>query len=82
MKWLDGITDSVDVNLNKLLEMVKDMEVWCAVVYRVTKNWTDLVTRQKTNNKNTTFYHNQGRWCRDHSQSGCLYDFVDQNGYS
>ena len=47
MKWLDGITDSVDVNLNKLLEMVKDMEVWCAVVYRVTKNWTDLVTRQK-----------------------------------
>ena len=47
MKWLDGITDSVDVNLNKLLEMVKDMEVWCAVVSRVTKNWTDLVTRQK-----------------------------------
>ena len=47
MKWLDGITDSVDVNLNKLLEMVKDMEVWCAVVYRVTKNWTDLVTQQK-----------------------------------
>ena len=51
MKWLDGITDSVDVNLNKLLEIVKDMEVWCAVVYRVTKNWTDLVTRQKKTTK-------------------------------
>ena len=38
MKRLDGITDSVDVNLNKRLEVVKDMDVWSAVVYKLTKN--------------------------------------------
>ena len=33
MKWLDGITDSIDMNLSKLQEMVKDRKAWCAVVH-------------------------------------------------
>ena len=39
---MDDITDSMDVNLSKLLEMVMDREVWRAEVHGVTKNWTQL----------------------------------------
>ena len=40
MRWLDGITDSMDMNLGKLQEMVRDREVWCATVHGITKNGT------------------------------------------
>ena len=66
MRWLDGITDLMDVSLSELQKLVMDREAWCAAIHGVTKSWTQLSDWTKLN---CLALYPEGPWKQWHTSS-------------
>ena len=72
IQWLDGITNSMDLSLSKILELVIDREAWHAAVHGVTKSWTRLIDRTELNEQFKKTKEKKSRYQQGHALSEIL----------